>query len=340
MTVPTRCGYVAIVGAPNSGKSTLVNALVGTKVSIVSPKVQTTRFRVLGIVMVPGAPDPTEGGEAESTEGGEAPDSLEGGEAAGAPDSIEGGAAAGTQVILVDTPGIFAPKRRLERAMVAAAWNGAADADVVCLLVDAHRGWDDDSRDICTRLKAAGRQAVLVLNKVDLVRKDTLLALATAITAEGIFTDTYMVSALKADGIADLLAGCAARLPEGPYLFPEDQVSDLPQRLLAAEITREKAFLYLHQELPYALTVETEQWQERDDGSVRVDQIIFVQRDSQKAIVVGKGGHQIKAIGAAARTELEALLECRVHLFLHVKVKEDWAEKRGFYSGIGLDFDV
>jgi GTP-binding protein Era len=295
----TRCGYVAIVGAPNAGKSTLVNAMVGTKVSIVSPKVQTTRFRVLGIVM--------------------------------------NGA---TQIILVDTPGIFAPKRRLDRAMVAAAWDGAADADVVCLLVDVHRGWDDDSREICARLKAAGRQAVLVLNKVDLVRKDTLLALAATITAEGIFTETYMVSATKEDGVADLLASFAAKLPEGPFLFPEDQISDLPQRLLATEITREKAFLQLHQELPYALTVETEQWQERDDGSVRVDQIIYVQRESQKAIVVGKGGHQIKAIGAAARVELEALLERRVHLFLHVKVKEDWADKRGFYSGIGLEFDV
>ncbi len=295
----TRCGYVAIVGAPNAGKSTLVNALVGTKVSIVSPKVQTTRFRVLGILM-----------------------------------------ADQTQVILVDTPGIFAPKRRLERAMVAAAWDGAADADLVCLLVDAHHGWDDDSRAICTRLKEAGRQAVLVLNKVDLVRKERLLELAAAVNAEGIFTDIFMVSALSGDGVADLAACFAGRLPEGPFLFPEDQVSDLPQRLLAAEITREKAFLQLHQELPYALTVETEQWQERDDGSVRVDQVIFVQRESQKAIVVGKAGHQIKAIGAAARGELEALLECRVHLFLHVKVKEDWTEKRGFYSGVGLDFDV
>lgn len=295
----TRCGYVAIVGAPNAGKSTLVNALVGTKVSIVSPKVQTTRFRVLGILMA---------GEA--------------------------------QVILVDTPGIFAPKRRLERAMVAAAWDGAADADLVCLLVDAHHGWDEDSQAICARLKAAGRQAVLVLNKVDLVRKERLLALADTINAEGIFTDVFMVSALSGDGVADLVDRFAAALPESPWLFPEDQVSDLPQRLLAAEITREKAFLQLHQELPYALAVETEQWEERDDGSVRVDQVIYVQRESQKAIVVGKGGHQIKAIGAAARTELEALLECRVHLFLHVKVKEDWTEKRGFYSGVGLDFDV
>ena len=295
----TRCGYVAIVGAPNAGKSTLVNALVGTKVSIVSPKVQTTRFRVLGIVMADQA-----------------------------------------QIILVDTPGIFTPKHRLERAMVAAAWGGAADADVVCLLVDAHHGWDDDSRDICARLKAAGRQAVLILNKVDLVRKDKLLALAAAITAEGIFTETFMVSALSGDGVADLVGSFAAKLPAGPYLFPEDQVSDLPQRLLAAEITREKAFMHLHQELPYALTVETEQWEERDDGSVRVDQIIYIQRESQKAIVVGKGGHQIKTIGAEARVELEALLECRVHLFLRVKVKGDWAEKRGFYSGLGLDFDV
>lgn len=294
-----RCGYVAIVGAPNAGKSTLVNGLVGTKVSIVSPKVQTTRFRVLGIVMQ--------------------------------------GAA---QVILVDTPGIFQPRRRLDRAMVAAAWGGAADADIVCLLVDAERGIDDDTRSIIDRLKEAGRTAILVLNKVDLVRKDKLLTLAAALTAEGIFTEVFMVSALKSDGLDDLQRVFAERCPQGPWMFPEDQISDLPQRLLAAEITREKAFHLLHQEVPYSLTVETDQWEERDDGSARVDQTIYVQRESQKAIVVGKGGRLIKAIGAAAREELEELLERRVHLFLHVKVREDWMEKRGHYSEFGLDFDV
>ncbi len=294
-----RCGYVAVVGAPNAGKSTLVNALVGTKVSIVSPKVQTTRFRVLGIVMADDA-----------------------------------------QIILVDTPGIFQPRRRLDRAMVAAAWNGASDADLVCLLVDAHRGYDDDSRAIAAKLKESGRQAVLVLNKTDAVKKEKLLALAQQIHQDGIFTDVLMVSALTGDGLDRLRSLLAERCPAGPWMFPEDEVSDLPQRMLAAEITREKAFLKLHEELPYALTVETEQWEEREDGSARIDQVIYIQRDSQKAIVVGKGGQQIKAIGAAARTELEALLERRVHLFLHVKVKDDWQDRRSHYSEMGLDFDV
>lgn len=294
-----RCGYVAIVGAPNAGKSTLVNALVGTKVSIVSPKVQTTRFRVLGIVMSGPA-----------------------------------------QVILVDTPGIFQPKRRLDRAMVAAAWGGAADADIICLLVDAERGYCDDSRAIVEKLKAAERKAVLILNKVDVVRKEKLLTLAADLNAEGIFTDVFMVSALTGSGLDALQKVFAERVPQGPWMFPEDQISDLPQRMLAAEITREKAFHQLHQELPYALTVETEQWEERDDGSARVDQVIYVQRESQKAIVVGKAGRQIKAIGAAAREELEALLERRIHLFLHVKVREDWQDKRTHYSELGLDFDA
>jgi len=294
-----RCGYVAIVGAPNAGKSTLVNALVGTKVSIVSPKVQTTRFRVLGILM-----------------------------------------AGPAQVILVDTPGIFQPRRRLDRAMVAAAWNGASDADLVCLLVDANRGYDDDTRAIVDKLREAKRQAVLILNKVDAVKKEKLLDLAAQLHAEGLFTDVFMISALKGDGLDPLRTLFVERVPQGPWMFPEDEVSDLPQRMLAAEITREKAFLKLHEELPYALTVETERWEERDDGSARIDQVIFIQRESQKAIVVGKGGHQIKAIGAAAREELESLLERRVHLFLHVKVKEDWQERRSHYSKMGLDFDV
>ena len=295
----SRCGYVAVVGAPNAGKSTLVNGLVGSKVSIVSPKVQTTRFRVLGLVMVED-----------------------------------------TQVILVDTPGIFSPRKRIERSMVAAAWGGADDSDVVCLLVDAHSKYDDETVQIIEKLAAAGREAILVLNKVDLVPKEKLLELIAKYNALGKFTDTFMVSALTGDGLPQLLAHVAARMPEGPLLFPEDQLSDLPQRLLAAEITREKAFLQLRQELPYALTVETESWQERDDGSVRLDQVIFVERESQKGMVVGKGGARIREIGSAARIELERLLEIPVHLFLHVKVLEDWAEKRGYYSNHGLDFDA
>lgn len=294
-----RCGFVAVVGAPNAGKSTLVNSLVGTKVSIVSPKVQTTRFRVLGIVM------------------------------------------AGTaQIILVDTPGIFAPKKRLERAMVAAAWNGAADADHVCLMIDAHRGYDDDARAIVARLKAADRKAILVLNKVDLVKRDKLLGLTADLDAAGIFTNVFMISALNGSGVADLMAHLEQLVSPGHWMFPEDQVSDLPQRLLAAEITREKVFLALYQELPYSVHVETESWEERDDGSARIDQVIYVERDSQKPIVLGKGGKQIKSIGAAARTELEELLDRRVHLFIHVKVRDDWSEKRGHYSEIGLDFDA
>jgi GTP-binding protein Era len=294
-----RCGYVAIVGAPNAGKSTLVNNLVGTKVSIVSPKVQTTRFRVLGILMAEAA-----------------------------------------QIILVDTPGIFQPRRRLDRAMVAAAWDGASDAEIVCLVVDALRGYDDDSRAIVERLKKAQRKAVLILNKVDAVKKEKLLNLANELHAEDIFTDIFMVSALSGDGLADLARIFAERMPLGPWMFPEDEVSDLPQRMLASEITREKAFLQLHEELPYSLMVETETWEEREDGSARIDQIIYVQRESQKAIVVGKSGRQIKAIGAAAREELEALLERRVHLFLHVKVKGDWADRRSNFGALGLDFDV
>jgi len=298
-SAPTRCGFVAVVGAPNAGKSTLVNALVGTKVSIVSPKVQTTRFRVLGI-----------------------------------------GLTGASQVILVDTPGIFQPRKRLERAMVAAAWSGAADAEHVCLVVDAQRGADDDTIAIITQLAEAGRRVVLVLNKIDLIRRDKLLGLTAALDAKGLFSDVFMVSALNGSGVADLLAHLGQLVAPGPWMFPEDQVSDMPQRLLAAEITREKAFLTLYQELPYALHVESERWQERDDGSVRIDQVIYVERDSQKAIVLGKGGRQIKTIGAASRTELEELLERRVHLFLYVKVREDWSEKRESYSDIGLEFDV
>lgn len=299
--IVTRCGFIAVVGAPNAGKSTLVNQLVGTKVSIVSPKVQTTRSRVLGIALV---------------------EDLH------------------AQVIFIDTPGIFEPKRRFERAMVQAAWSGAADADQIALVVDAERGLDDNSQAIVARLKDAGRRSVLVLNKIDLVKRDSLLALTAKCDAAGLFDRIFMVSARSGDGTKDLLAYFAQGLPEGPWHFPEDQVSDMPMRLLAAEITREQVFHQLHQELPYAATVETEQWTEKDDGSVRIDQIVYVQRDSQKAIVLGKAGRQIKSIGEKARIELEEILERRVHLFLHVKVRENWLDDRQHYRDLGLDFDA
>ncbi len=297
MSDATRCGYVALVGAPNAGKSTLLNLLVGSKLSIVTPKVQTTRSRVLGI-------------------------------------ALRGTA----QLIFIDTPGIFAPKRRLDRAMVAAAWAGAEDADIVVVLIDAARGLDDDTRAILTRLKDTGRRVVLAVNKIDLVRHETLLPLVDqlgkACTSERIF----MISSTTGDGTGDLADYLAGALPEGPWLFPEDQLTDLPQRLLAAEITREQVFLQLHQELPYATTVETEGWEERKDGSVKISQTIHVQRAGQKAIVLGKGGSQVKQIGAASRAELERLFGRRVHLFLFVRVSENWPEDREHYQAIGLDF--
>lgn len=293
-----RCGFVALVGAPNAGKSTLLNALVGTKVSIVSPKVQTTRARVLGITV-----------------------------------------AGDSQLIFVDTPGIFQPRRRLERAMVAAAWQGAADADLIVQLVDAaKREIDEDTRNIVARLKETGRQAILALNKIDLIRRDRLLVLADELNRSGVFTDTFMISAMTGDGLTDLRDHLAAKVPEGPWLYPEDQLSDLPLRLLAEEITREKIFLQLHQELPYATTVETEGWEEFQDGSVKISQVIYVQREGQKAIVLGRGGARIKQIGAAARQELEFLLGRRVHLFLFVKVRENWPDDPEHYRRWGLDF--
>jgi GTPase len=292
-----RCGYVALVGAPNAGKSTLLNLLVGTKLSIVTPKVQTTRSRVLGIALK---------GE--------------------------------TQLIFVDTPGIFAPKRRLDRAMVAAAWAGADDADIVVVLVDAAHGIDDDTRGILERLKTTRRRRVLALNKIDLVKRAQLLPLAGEAAKLCDFERVFMISSTAGDGTADLAAFLAGALPEAPWLYPEDQLTDLPQRLLAAEITREQLYLQLHQELPYAAAVETEQWEERDDGSVKISQVIHVQRDGQKAIVLGKGGAQIKKLGAAARAELEKLLERRVHLFLFVRVTPDWAEDRERFTAIGLDY--
>lgn len=295
---PRRCGYVALVGAPNAGKSTLLNQLVGAKLSIVSPKVQTTRSRVLGIVVADAA-----------------------------------------QLIFVDTPGIFAPKRRLERAMVAAAWAGAEDADLVVMLVDAARGVDADAERIMAGLKSAGRRAQLVLNKVDLVDPPRLLPLADRLRKESLFDAVFMVSALSGDGVADLRRYLAAALPEGPWLYPEDQLTDLPMRLLAAEATREQVFLQLQQELPYATLVETETWEERTDGSVKIGQAIHVQRASQKAIMLGKGGSRIKEIGARARAELERILGRRVHLFLFVRVTEDWTEDRERYRAMGLEFE-
>lgn len=295
----TRAGFVAIVGAPNVGKSTLLNRLVGAKVSIVSPKVQTTRTRVLGICM-------------------------------------EGA----SQVIFIDTPGIFKPRRRLDRAMVSAAWGGAAGADEVLLLVDAAKGIDKDTAAIVEKLKKAGRPALLALNKIDLVNKPALLALAAELDQSGIFSDTFMISAATGDGVTDLMGFLAARVPAGPWLYPEDQLSDMPGRLTAAEITREQLYLQLHQELPYAMAVETEGWKEKDDGSVRIDLVVYVERASQKAIVLGKGGSRIKALGEAARKELEQILERRVHLFLFVKVRSNWGDDPERYRDLGLDFDA
>lgn len=293
----TSSGFIAVLGAPNAGKSTFINRVVGTKVSIVSPKVQTTRARVLGIMM-------------------------------------QGDA----QLIFIDTPGIFEPRRRLDRAMVAAAWSGAADADMVVLLVDCKRGFDSDTQQIIKNLKAQNRQVALALNKVDLVKKPELLALTAVLNEAGNFSDTYMISALNGDGVDDLIKDLAASLPPGPWMFPPDQVSDMPARLLAAEITREQLYLQLRQELPYAATVETENWEERPDGSVAINQVIYVERDSQKGIVLGKGGSRIKSIGATARAELEDILEQKVHVMLFVKVREKWSDDPERYRDWGLDF--
>src|SRR5262245_5027329 len=299
----TRAGFAAIVGAPNAGKSTLVNALVGSKVSIVSPKVQTTRMRVIGIAMT------------ELADGSRA------------------------QVVLVDTPGIFRiAKRRLERAMVAAAWQGAEDADAIALIVDAERGLGEETRAIAGKLEQSRASRFLVLNKIDLVPREKLLALTAEANRLVAFERTFMVSALTQDGVADVLAAFAASLPPGPFLYPEDQAADLPVRLLAAEVTREQVFLQLHQELPYEAAVETDQWEERGNGSVRIEQTIHVQREGQRAIVLGKGGARIKQIGARARHELAQMLGRPVHLFLHVKVSERWADDPAHYRAIGLDY--
>jgi GTP-binding protein Era len=298
-SAPTRCGYVALIGAPNSGKSTLLNRLVGRKLAIVTPKAQTTRTRLLGI-------------------------------------AIEGA----TQIIYVDTPGIFAPRRRLDRAMVAAAWSGAEDADETLLLVDAARGVDEDTRRILDRLAERGRRSMLALNKIDRVRRENLLGLADRLLDLGRFDPVFMISALTGDGVEDVQRHLAASLPPGPWLFPEDQLSDAPERLIAAEVTREQVFLQLRDELPYASTVETEAWQDRPDGSVRIEQVIYVQRPGQRAIVLGEGGQRIKAIGARARAELERMLDRRVHLFLFVKVRERWDEDRERFASLGLDYEA
>lgn len=292
-----RCGFIALIGAPNAGKSTLTNALTGSKVAIVTPKVQTTRALVRGIAL-----------------------------------------AGNTQLIFVDTPGIFAPKRRLERAMVTTAWSGAHDADLVAVLIDANTGLDDEAARIIEHLGEIRQPKVLVLNKVDIADKPRLLTLAQTINARTPFAATFMVSALTGDGVADLLHWFAGHVPEGPWHYPEDEVSDAPLRHLAAEITREKLYLKLHQELPYQSTVETEAWTERKDGSVRIEQTIYVERESQRKIVLGKEGRSIRAIGAAARRELAAILEKPVHLFLFVKVREGWGDDPERYRAMGLEF--
>lgn len=298
--IQTRCGFVAVIGAPNAGKSTLVNALVGVKVSIVSPRVQTTRTIVRGIAMFDE-----------------------------------------TQVIFADTPGIFQPKKRLERAMVAAAWAGAADAETILLVVDAAKGrLDPDSERIVADLKASGRPAFLALNKVDLADKGKLLDLTAQLSAAGLFTEIFMISALTGDGLDQLRDKLVMMMPPGPWMFPEDEVSDMPARMLASEITREKLFLNLRQELPYSCAVETERWEEKPDGSLRIEQVIYVAREGHRPIVLGNGGQRIKAIGASARNELGAMFERPVHLFLHVKVNERWNEDRGLYAAWGLDFNA
>jgi len=292
----TRCGFVAIVGAPNAGKSTLLNRMAGAKLAIVSPKAQTTRFRVLGILM--------------RNE---------------------------TQILLVDTPGIFRPKRKLDRAMVAAAWTGAEDADISLLLVDARAGLTADVRVIAERMAPTRRRAWLVLNKIDLCARPDLLPLTAELTALAPFEHTFMLSAANGDGVTDLLDALANTMPPGPYLYPEDDLTDLPDRLLAAETVREQVFLQTHEEVPYGTTVETESFTERPDGSVRIDVTIYVARPGQKAILIGDGGSRIKSIGAKARGEVSRLLDRTVHLFLNVKERSGWDEERARLRAIGLD---
>jgi GTPase len=293
----TSCGFIALIGAPNAGKSTLLNALVGSKVSIISHKVQTTRALIRGI-------------------------------------TIEGH----SQLIFVDTPGIFSPRRRLDRAMVTTAWSGAHDADLVGVLIDARKGLDEEADQILKRLSEVKAPKLLVLNKIDLVAKDLLLKLASEANRTANFEATFMISALTGDGVADLKAWLAGRVPAGPWLYPPDQMSDAPLRQLAAEITREKLFERLHQELPYHSTVETEVWKELRAGDIRIEQTIYVERESQRKIVLGKGGQTIKAIGEAARKEIAEIVEAKIHLFLFVKVRQGWGEDPERYRAMGLEF--
>jgi GTPase len=292
-----RCGFVALIGAPNVGKSTLVNALVGTKVAIVSHKAQTTRTLLRGIAIVDGS-----------------------------------------QLVFIDTPGIFAPKRRLDRAMVTTAWTGVEDADIAAVLIDAKRGLDEEAEAILERLAEIGRTKILLINKIDLVEKPVLLAIAKTASERARFAATFMISALTGDGIADVKSWLASHVPEGPWHYPADQLTDAPLRQLAAEITREKLYLRLQQELPYQSTVETDVWTELKDGSTRIEQTIYVERESQRKIVLGKGGQTIKAIGADARREIAEMIEAPVHLFLFVKVRERWGEDPERYREMGLRF--
>ncbi len=293
----TRCGFVAIIGPPNAGKSTLVNHLAGQKVSIVTHKAQTTRMRMRAVVQAPDA-----------------------------------------QIILVDTPGIFKPNQRLDHAMVREAWAGASDADVVLVMLDAQKVETAEAELVLAGVQTSSKPVVLALNKIDRARPQALLAVIDRLRAKQDFADVFMISATTGDGVDDLAASLTARLPHGPFLYPEDQAADIPMQLLAAEITREKLFLRLHQELPYALTVEPEKWERKDDGSVRVSQVIYVKRDGQKGIILGKGGKTIGDIGAASRRELEELLGHRVHLFLFVKVRENWMDDPERYRMLGIDF--
>lgn len=294
---PIRCGFVALIGPTNAGKSTLLNNLVGAKLAIVTHKVQTTRARLRGIAMQ-----------------------------------------GGTQIIFVDTPGIFKPQRRLDRAMVRAAWGGAEEADQIVLVIDAVRGLNADAQSILDGLANSRRKAILALNKIDLLRHEELLSLAAKFDQSGLFTRIFMISAASGDGVKDILSYLAETLPPGPWLYGEDQLSDVTQRVMASEITREKLFLRVHQELPYDSTVETESWKEMKDGSARIDQTIYVRRDSQKPIILGKNGQTIKQIGEAARLEMEQAFERRIHLFLHVKVNEKWLDEPARYRMMGLEF--
>lgn len=292
-----RCGFVALIGAPNAGKSTLVNRAVGAKVSIVTHKVQTTRAIIRGVALV-----------------------------------------ASSQIVFVDTPGIFAPKRRLDRAMVDTAWSGARDADVICVLLDSKKGLEPDTETVLQKVADLPQQKLLLLNKIDTIPAERLLELTQAANERVGFDATFMISALNGDGVEDLLAHLAEAVPKGPWLYPEDQISDLPMRNLAAEVTREKLYLRLHDELPYRSSVETTQWKDLKDGSVRIEQTIFVERQSQKKIVIGRGGQAIKTVSASARTEIAEMLDRPVHLFLFVKVRDNWADDPERYREMGLEF--